>query len=130
MTEFIPDWLEIASLSPPGGADADSVLQKTKEVKQRQRVPLNGAFLTTLGLVSNEVLKDVASSDESEGALIDKLREKLKPFQQISWEREAEIWNGNIVTGGKIRTQGPAVKGASQQMLELLKPAEQTSLAA
>ena len=61
MTEIVTDWGEIAKLSPPGGADAAAVAQRTKEVKQRQNVPLNGAFLTTLGLVSHKVLRGVTA---------------------------------------------------------------------
>ena len=53
--------------------------------------------------------------------MIERLREQLRPFSNIDWTRkEGNIWDGNIVTGGKIRTQGPAVKAASDAMLALL----------
>ena len=121
MTDIIPEWRELAELSPPGGADAASVLERTKEIKQRMMVPLNGAFLTTIGLVSHTVLKDVTSADRDEADLIAELQDRLIPFKEIRWDRSAEIWDGNVVTGGKIRTQGPAVRAASQKMLDLLE---------
>lgn len=122
MSEIIPDWNEIAQLSPPYGPDSDSVVQKTKDIKQRQHVPMNGAFLTALGLVSHELLKDATTTDQGVEAWTDDLRERLKPFHQIDWSRGAAIWDTNIVIGGdKIRTQAPAVKGAADKMLALLK---------
>ena len=69
MTEIVPDWKEIAQLPPPGGASDSHVTQKTKEVKERQNVPLNGAFLTTLGLVSHKVLSDMTSEDIEEATM-------------------------------------------------------------
>ena len=130
MTEIIPDWNEIAQLSLPYGPDSDSVVQKTKDIKQRQQVPMNGAFLTALGLVSHELLKDATTTDKDEIAWADELRERLKPFNRINWSRDADIWDGNIVIGrDKIRTQAPAVKGAAEKMLALLKDEAQLNAA-
>ena len=125
MAEIVPDWNEIAQLSEPNGPDADAVVQKTKDIRQRQNVPMNGAFLTTLGPVSHKLLKEATSTDKSEDDWIDDLRQKLQPFRNISWERSAKIWNGNIIVGDdqgnyRIRTQGPAVKGAAEEMLKVL----------
>ena len=125
ITEIVPDWSEVAKLSPPGGADAATVLQRTKEIKQQQNVPMNGAFLTTLGLLSHEVLRDITSTDIEEAELTERLRDDLKPLSSIDWSRNGPVWDGNIVTGGKIRTQASAVKAASQKMLEHLGIAEQ-----
>ena len=130
MTEIVRDWNEIAQLSPPGGDDADSVVQKTKDIRQRLNVPMNGAFLTSLGLVSHKLLKDATITDKDETAWTTELREKLMPFHHIDWSREADIWDGNIVVGrDKIRTQGPAVKGAADNMLTLLNKTEQLHVA-
>ena len=127
MTEIVPDWNDIAQLNQPNQADAASVVQKTKEIRERQNVPMNGAFLTTLGLVSHKLLKEATSdeNDKDEAEWMQELRQKLQPFHAISWERKAKIWNGNIIVGDdqgnyRIRTQGPAVKGASEEMLKLL----------
>ena len=121
MTEIVPDWKEIGSLPAPGGPDSANVVQKTKEVKLRQRVPVSGAFLNAVGLVSFEVLKEACAIDRDEEAWVTDLREKLEPLHSINWERSAEIWNGNIVVGGdKLRTQAPAVKGAAKAMLKVL----------
>ena len=127
MTEIVPDWYEVSRLSPPGGVDAATVLQRTKEIKQQLNVPLNGAFLTTLGLVSYIVLRDFTSADADESEIRDKLREHLMPFEAIDWSRNGILWDGNIVTGGKIRTQAPAVRAASSKMLELLNLQESSN---
>lgn len=120
MTEIVPDWNEIAQLPPPGGADASYVAQKTKEVKERPNVPLNGAFLTTLGLVSHELLREMTGKDAEESAMMEELREVLKPLESADWSRNGELWDGNIVTGGKIRTQASAVSAGSKKMLAAL----------
>lgn len=125
MSEIIPDWNEIAKLSPPDGPDSEDVLQKTKAVKQRQQVPMNGAFLNALGLVSHQILYGATSeenADKDEAVWMEELRQTLEPLRQVNWRRDADIWNGNIVIGrDKIRTQAPAVKGAAENMLALLK---------
>ncbi len=125
MTEVVPDWNEIAQLPPPGGPNAADVVQRTKDIRQRQNVPMNGAFLTTLGIVSHKTLKEATSAHKDEAEWMQELRQMLQPFYNISWERSAKIWNGNIVVGDnkgnyKIRTQAPAVKGAAVEMLNML----------
>ena len=129
MTEIVPDWNQISQLSQPGGVDSAIVLKKTREIKQQQNVPLNGAFLTTLGLLSYKVLDDITSADIEEDQMMEHLREVLEPLNSIDWSRNGAIWDGNIVTGGKIRTQASAVKAASQEMLKCLGLAEEDGLA-
>ena len=126
MSEVVPDWNEVAQLSPPGGADAAAVLQKTKDVKVRGNVPSTGAFLTALGLVSHELLRDHANTDLSESALVADLRQILAPLNDVDWSRQGALWQDNIVTGGKIRTQAPAVRAASKTILKQLGFAEET----
>ena len=120
MTEIVPDWNQIARLSQPGEADSATVLKKTREIKQQPNVTLHGAFLTTLGLLSYKVLDDITSADLEEERMMEQLRNVLKPLNGVDWSREGPLWNGNIVTGGKIRTQASAVRAASQKMLEHL----------
>ncbi len=127
MSEIVPDWNEVAQLSSPGGSDAAAVLQKTKDVKARGNVPLNGAFLTTLGLVSHELLRDHANTDLSEAELVTELREVLLPLNGVDWSRQGQLWQDNIVTGGKIRTQAPAVRAASKAILQHLGFTEETA---
>ena len=129
MTEIVPDWNEVSQLSQPGGPDSDAVVQKTKDVRARDTVTMNGVFLTTLGPVSHKLLKDATSTDKSEFDWEDELRWKLQPLRQVSWERSAKIWNGNIIVNddkgnNRIRTQGPAVKGAADELLKVLDIAE------
>ena len=126
MTEIVPDWKEVGQLSPPNGSDAATVLQKTKDVKARGNVPLNGAFLTTLGLVSHELLRDHSNTDLEEAELVAELIQTMAPLNDVDWSREGSLWQGNIVTGGKIRTQASAVRAASRAILEQLGFAEET----
>ena len=56
--------------------------------------------------------------DENE--LMERLREQLRPLNDVDWSRDADIWDENIVTGGKIRTQGSAVKAAADALLKVL----------
>ena len=133
VTELVSVWKEIAQLPPPGGADASHVSQKTKEIKESEKegvpLPLNGAFLTTLGLVSHKVLRDVTSEDIEESEMMERLRNVLKPLEGADWTRDGELWQDNIVTNGRIRTQAPAVSAASKKMLEQIGLVEETGQA-
>ena len=128
MTEIIPDWREVAQLSQPEGSDSANVVQKTKDIKQRPNVTMSGALLNALGLVSHESLADATleeNAHKSEKDWVDDLTDKLKPLRGVNWSREADIWDDNIVVGraagtARMRTQGPAVKGAADEMLKLL----------
>ena len=129
MTEIIPDWHEVAQLSRPEGSDSANVVQKTKDIKQRPNVTMSGALLNALGLVSHEALEDATleeNAHKSEKDWVADLEGKLKPLRGVNWSREADIWDDNIVVGKatgnpRMRTQGPAVKGAADEMLKLLK---------
>ena len=101
MTEIVPDWNEVAQLSPPGGADSATVLQRTKDIRQRQNVPLNGAFLTTLGLLSHHLLRDFTSVDISEAEMTERLQETLQP---------STVSTGRAAVHSGTGTSSPAVK--------------------
>ena len=120
MTEIIDDWKELAELSQPGGADAAEVLAKTKAIREQKGVAMTAAFLNALGVVSYQVLKNVTSEDVDQDKLKSDLRVGLEPFRHIDWNRSADIWDGNLVVEGKIRTQTPAIKAAAGKLLELL----------
>ena len=120
MTEIITDWKEISELSPPGGPDAATVLARTKEIREHKRVTLTSAFLNTLGVVSHNVLKDATSGTVDQAKLEDDLQVRLEPFRYVSWDRSDEMWDGNLVVDGKIRTQTPALKAASVKLMDLL----------
>ena len=121
MTEIIDDWRELADLSQPGGADAAEVLAKTKAIREQKRVSMTAAFLNALGVVSYEVLKDVTSEDVDQDKLKGDLRTTLEPFRHVDWERSSDIWEGNLVAEGRIRTQTPAIKAAAGKLLDLLQ---------
>ena len=121
MTEIIDDWRELAELSQPGGADAAEVLAKTKAIREQKRVSITAAFLNALGVASYEVLKDVTSEDVDIDKLKADLRITLEPFRHVDWERSSDIWEGNLVSEGRIRTQTPAIKAAAGKLLELLQ---------
>ena len=120
MTEIIGDWKEISELSPPGGADAAAVLARTKAIRDKKTVPLTAAFLNTIGVVSHEVLKDATSKEVDQANLVKDLLVRLEPLRQVNWDRSADMWDGNLVVDGRIRTQTSALKAASQKLLDLL----------
>lgn len=120
MTDIIDDWKRISELSPPGGADSAEVLAKTKAIRDKKTVPLTAAFLNAIGVVSHEILKDATSKEVDQASLVKDLMARLEPLRQVNWDRSADIWAGNIVVDGKIRTQNPAMKAASLKLLDLL----------
>ena len=120
MTEIIDDWKELSELPVPGGAEAAEVLARTKVIREHKRVSMTAAFLNALGVVSYEVLKDVTIEDVDQVQLENGLRTKLEPFRHIDWDRSADMWDGNLVVDGRIRTQTPAMKAAAGKLMELL----------
>lgn len=120
MTDIIADWKTLSELSPPGGADSAEVLARTKAIREKKTVPLTAAFLNAIGVVSYHVLKDATGKEVDQGDLKKVLLSQLEPFRQVNWDRSAEIWAGNLVVEGRIRTQTPALREASQRLLELL----------
>ncbi len=120
MTEIIDDWKEISELAPPGGPEGAEVLSRTKAIRSQKRVTMAAAFLNTLGVVSHNVLKDATNDTVDQAKLEDTLRVKLEPFRKINWDRDDDMWAGNLVVDGKVRTQTPALKAASDKMMALL----------
>ena len=121
MTEIIDDWKELSELPPPGGPDAAEVLARTKAIRDHKRVSMTAAFLSALGVVSHEVLKDVTSVDVDPAKLEADLLARLESLRQVDWDRSADVWTGNLVIDGRIRTQTPAIKGAAIKLMELLE---------
>ena len=120
MTEIIDDWKALSELPQPGGAEAAEVLARTKEIREKKSVSMAAAFLNALGVVSYEVLKDVTNVDIDQGKLEEQLRVRLEPFRNVDWDRSADIWKGNLVSEGRIRTQTPAIKAAAGNLMALL----------
>ena len=120
LTDIIPDWKELSQLSPPGGADGTEVSARTKAIREHKRVPMAAAFLNAIGVVSHNVLKDATITEVDEIQLENELRAKLEPLRNVDWERSAEIWQGNLVVEGGIRTQTPAIRAAAGKLNELL----------
>lgn len=120
MTEIIEDWRELAELPVPGGADAAEVLARTKAIRGRRRVSMSAACLNTLGLVSHDVLMNATSSPVDQAKLENELRVKLKPFEDVDWDRSADIWDGNLVVDGTILTRTAAVKTAHGALMDVL----------
>ncbi len=120
MTEIIDDWKQLSELPQPGGAEAAVVLSRTKEIREQRNVSMAAAFLNALGVVSHEVLKDVTSEDIDHAKLKDELLVKLEPFLHVDWDRNADFWQDNLVSEGRIRTQTPAIKAAAGKLMALL----------
>ena len=123
MTEIIEDWRELAALPAPGGADAAEVLARTKAIRGRRRVSMSAACLTTLGLVSYDVLMNVTSSPVVQAKLESELRTTLKPLEKVDWNRSADIWAGNLVVDGTILNRTAVVKGAHKALMSVLDSA-------
>ena len=82
--------------------------------------------------MSHKVLRDMTSEDIEEAAMTQALRKTLQPLEGTDWTRDGELWQDNIVTNSRIRTQAPAVSAASKKMLEqigLVEQAEQAQAA-
>lgn len=120
MTDLIPDWKDLSELPEPGGADSAEVVDRTRAIRELKNVPLTAAFLSTLGLVSHQLLADATSNTVDRACLKEELLTRLEPLRNVNWSRSAEIWSDNLVFDGKIRNQTPAVKAASQKLLSLL----------
>jgi DGQHR domain-containing protein len=118
LTELIPEWKTIADLPEVNGPQGPEVLARMKQIRAEGPVSISSAALTTLGVVSHDVLASIAEIDFSN--LTDQLRTRLEPLRKISWDRKAEIWQGNLVDGGKIRTQTPNLKRAHQALMDVL----------
>ena len=97
----------------------NSLLSKTKAIREKKRVCLSSAGLNALGLVSYEVLSDITSTPINSVQLEDELTERLQGLESIDWERTAPMWDGNVVVNGAIKTQTPAVRGAAAAMIDL-----------
>ena len=120
MTEIIDDWRELSELPQPGGADAAEVLVRTKEIRGKKCVSMAAAFMNAIGVVSFHLLKNVTSEDVDRDRLESDLLVKMEPLRHIDWNRSADIWQGNLVVDGRIRTQTPAIKAAAGKLMELL----------
>ena len=120
LTEIVPDWAEVAGFSEPGGSDSAHVQQVTKDLKARENVPMTGAFLSTMGLVSHKVLSGFTGEDLDDAQMADRLRFSLSPLVKADWSRNGGLWDGGIVNGGKIRTQAPGLRASAIAVLNCL----------
>ena len=129
----------------PGSFSATEALARTKEIREKKSISITATFLNALGVVSYDVLKDatgpevsrpevsgpevsgpevsgpeVSGQNINQDELEDQLRVRLEPFRRIDWDRSADIWEGNLVSDGRIRTQTPAIKAAAVKLLAVL----------
>ena len=129
----------------PGSFSATEALARTKEIREKKSISITATFLNALGVVSYDVLKDttgpevsgpevsgpevsgpevsgpeVSGRDINQDELEDQLRVRLEPFRHVDWDRSADIWEGNLVSDGRIRTQTPAIKAAAVKLLAVL----------
>ena len=87
---------------------------------QRNKHYSHPGRVQALGVVSYDVLKDATNGDINQDELEDQLRVRLEPFRHVDWDRSADIWEGNLVSDGRIRTQTPAIKAAAGKLLAFL----------
>ncbi len=118
LTALIPDWKVIAELPAPKGPQSDIILNRMKELRAVGSVALTAAGLNALGMVSSAVLTPMMVKGSIPPAQA--LAERLAPFQTVDWKREAQMWQGNIVQEGRIRTQTTSIKDAARALKHVL----------
>lgn len=112
LAERIPVWRQISNL-PAGGTTAAQI----RDLRQEGYVCLSAVGLVLIARIGHELFK-VEGTDWKPYA--DRLAE-------LDWRNKAAIWQGNIVTGGKIISQQALMRAATTKVREaigLLKPGE------
>jgi DGQHR domain-containing protein len=97
VAQAIPAWREIAAL-PAGGVQH----AKIADLRSQGLICLTATGLVIIGRVGHELIKN--NLDWRPYA--DKLG------SEIDWRRDADIWQGNVISGGKVQTQQAPVRRA------------------
>jgi DNA sulfur modification protein DndB len=95
VAQAIPVWREIANL-PEGGVQH----AKITDLRSQGLICLTATGLVLIGRIGHELIKNNAAWDDYADRL----------GSAIDWNRDAEIWQGNIVSGGKIQNQQAPVR--------------------
>ncbi|GAA0969641.1 DNA sulfur modification protein DndB [Actinocorallia libanotica] len=114
LTEHMPPWNAIAEL-PTSGGPANQVVDFRKHY-----INMTATGLVIIGHVAYEIEKNPDTAWRQ--------ARYIDLATKIDWRRDAEMWQGNIITGDKITTtRGPGRVAAKLVMEALgLKPHEPT----
>ena len=110
LTENMEPWRAIAEIPPPGHGGGGPAA-KIPDYRQKY-VNLTATGLVVIARVAYEIRKsrDIAWRN--------KQYERLAT--EIDWRRDAPIWQGNIVSEGKISTNRAPVKAAAEKVKKQL----------
>jgi DGQHR domain-containing protein len=103
VAQAIPAWKEMAAL-PAGGVQH----AKIADLRSQGLICLTATGLVVIGRVGHELIKN--NLDWRPYA--DKLGSK------IDWHRDADIWQGNVISGGKVQTQQAPVRRAFEAVCD------------
>jgi hypothetical protein len=101
VTEAIPVMSEIAK-TPTTGIERNQI----KDCRDKGYVCLTATGLVIIGRVGHELFKKKNANWQS----------IVAKFSEIDWQRDAQIWQGNIVRDGKMTTQRAWVKVATEKV--------------
>lgn len=107
LTDRTPVWSEISKLEP-GTLHTSQIPLK----RQEGWICLTVTGLNVIGRIGHQLF----TSPELDGEWT-KYADELA---QLDWERSAQIWSGNIVQNGKIRTQNSPVKEAVEAVRQAI----------
>ena len=114
LTDLIPQWSEIAKFPTPRGDRGPEANTKMRALKAEGWVSISAAGLNALGLLGYKLFSEseLAGSRNLEADL----RMSLAPIRDIDWSRGAEIWQGNLVQEGRIKTQTGSISRAVEKL--------------
>jgi len=101
VTDTIPVLRKIAA-TPTTGIERNQI----KDYRDKGYICLTATGLVIIGRIGHELFK---KQNSSWNQVVDR-------FAEINWERDAEIWRGNIVRDGKMTTQRAWVKVAAEKV--------------
>ena len=114
LTDLIPQWSEIADFPAPRSARGPEANARMRALKEKGWVSISAGGLNSLGLLGYKLFSqsELAGSQNLEADL----RMSLAPIRDIDWSRGAEIWQGNLVQEGKIKTQTGSISRAAEKL--------------
>jgi len=101
VTETIPVLRKIAA-TPTTGIERNQI----KDYRDKGYICLTATGLVIIGRIGHELFK---KQNSGWSQVVDR-------FAEINWERDAEIWRGNIVRDDKMTTQRAWVKVAAEKV--------------
>ena len=112
LTDLIPQWSKVAKFPTPRRDRGPEATTKMRALRAEGWVNMSAAGLNALGLLGHKLFTESELADSRD--LEANLRIALAPIRNIDWSRDAEIWQGNLVQDGRIKTQTGSVSRAAE----------------